>query len=77
MNSVCNAFNASAYAFHELKKSDCKGELKVTSGIIYAYMHKIGSNGFPAQDKIKSIAHTDESESSKLILKKIVGMRNG
>lgn len=49
----------------------------MTSGIIYAYMHKIGSNGFPAQDKIKSIAHTDESESSKLILKKIVGMRNG
>lgn len=49
----------------------------MTSGIIYAYMHKIGSNGFPAQDKIKSIAHTDESESSKLISKKIVGMRNG
>lgn len=39
----------------------------MTSGIIYAYMHKIGSNGFPAEDKIKSNTNRmlDESESSK------------
>lgn len=37
-------------------KSDCKGELKVTTKIMYACMHKIGWNGFPAEDKMKSTA---------------------
>lgn len=54
------------------KKSDCKGELKVTSGIMYACMHKIGSNGFPAEDKpctvhLRAVVEAnEESESSKL-----------